>query len=131
MGVLFPGGLHLRMFPMKTSFLENPIAFIILVRSSPALPTKGFPVASSVAPGASPTKKSFAKGFPSPGTVFFLLFQRGHFLHAEISSAISSSFDWRGRMVNPPEISLRNFPYSFNQLPVPEIFLSSLKHLYL
>ena len=39
-----------------------------LSSSSPACPTNGRPVASSVAPGPSPTSTSRASGLPSPGT---------------------------------------------------------------
>jgi len=42
--------------PVSLIFREKPIASIILVRSWPALPTKGSPCSSSSAPGPSPTK---------------------------------------------------------------------------
>ena len=38
-------------------------------RSCPAGPTNGRPVASSRAPGPSPTRSTSLTGFPSPGTV--------------------------------------------------------------
>jgi hypothetical protein len=41
---------------------------MIRVRRSPALPTKGLPCTSSSFPGASPTKTSLTRGFPSPKT---------------------------------------------------------------
>ena len=44
-------------------------------RSFPAWPTKGRPVASSVAPGPSPTSTSRACGLPSPGTALVRLGQ--------------------------------------------------------
>ena len=46
-----------------------PIAAIIRVCSSPALPTKGRPVRSSSYPGPSPMNINRGWGFPSPKTI--------------------------------------------------------------
>src|SRR6185295_15293205 len=49
------------------------MATIIFVSSWPAAPTKGSPVRSSSAPGASPTKTSGASGLPTPKTMLVRL----------------------------------------------------------
>ena len=56
-GVRLPGGRHLRMFRMYTSWRRSfmPLT-MMLVRSWPARPTNGSPWRSSSAPGASPNE---------------------------------------------------------------------------
>src|SRR5688572_655215 len=76
---------------MNTWSRWRSIASIILVSSSPARPTKGRPVSSSVWPGPSPTNMSRASGFPSPGTVRVRPWQRKHLRHPAIVAATSSS----------------------------------------
>src|SRR5262249_11552325 len=53
---------------------------------------------SSWNPGASPRKKIPLSSLPSPGTACFAVFQRGHALHARISSASWS----RASVIRPP-----------------------------
>src|ERR1041385_6500837 len=69
---------------------------MIWVRSSPAFPTNGRPVWSSVCPGPSPTNISFAVELPSPGTVWVRPSQRKHFRHPAIVRATSSRFSHAG-----------------------------------
>src|SRR5688572_15688508 len=76
---------------MNTWSRWRSIASIILVSSSPARPTKGRPVSSSVWPGPSPTNMSRASGFPSPGTVRVRPWQRKHLRQPAIVAATSSS----------------------------------------
>ena len=69
-------GRHFKTFAMKISSRSNPIAWIIFVRSCPALPTKGSPCTSSFSPGASPTTiqstcgacSGVAPAWPTPNT---------------------------------------------------------------
>src|SRR5688500_3395016 len=75
---------------MKTSSRRKLIAARIFVRSWPAWPTNGSPVASSFAPGASPTQTSSAFGLPSPGTGFVAVAYSRHLVHTLIAPAISS-----------------------------------------
>src|SRR5579871_6224871 len=63
----------------------------ILSSSFPDSPTKGRPVASSVAPGASPTHTSPAVGEPSPGTGFVADRPSGQRVHPATSRATASS----------------------------------------
>src|SRR5579875_847295 len=90
LGFLLPGGLHFTTFVMNSSSLLRDASSRASSRSSPALPTKGFPVMSSVLPGASPTSIILALSNPSPGTAFILYLQSPHFVHDLICFANSS-----------------------------------------
>src|SRR5207247_399980 len=74
----------------------------ILVSSSPARPTNGRPVSSSVRPGPSPMTTSRAVAGPSPGTVFVRPSQSLHLRQAAMSVAMSSrlAVRWIGSFAN-------------------------------
>src|SRR2546425_4538294 len=78
------------MLVMKTSSLESPARLRSPSSLFPAAPTKGLPDWSSSPPGASPTSMTPDLPDPSPGTAFFLLLQRSHFLQVLTSSATSA-----------------------------------------
>ena len=86
-GSRLPGGLHLTMFVMKTSFLESPVRDNSSSRNLPADPTKGSPLKSSDSPGASPIKSTLASVLPIPGTAFRRVFHRSHLTHMTTSAA--------------------------------------------
>ena len=85
----------------------------ILVRSSPALPTNGRPVSSSVRPGPSPITTSRAVAEPSPGTVFVRASQSLHFRHAAMSVATS----WRLRVCWIGSVAKRSADGGSNEIP--------------
>ena len=69
-GFLFPGGRQFTVFSTNTWERESPASFRLSFRSRPAFPLNGTPVASSLAPGASPTNAISDPGVPSHGTAF-------------------------------------------------------------
>ena len=86
-------GRHLRTFARKISSRVYSMAPMILVRSWPAFPMKGSPRRSSSSPGASPTKSSSAKGWPTPQTTCARLVTRlGQRVQVRISFLRTSSF---------------------------------------
>ena len=80
--------------------LVSPAFSNAVVSFFPAEPTNGSPLTSSVLPGASPTNMTSAFLFPLPGTEFFLVLHKSHFLHPIISSLRSSSDSYILNMVN-------------------------------
>ncbi len=76
--------------------MVNPILCRSLSSCFPAAPTKGIPLRSSFAPGASPMKSNFASEFPFPNTRFVADALRGRDLFCQISCFNSnrrSAFD--------------------------------------
>src|SRR5436305_820635 len=70
-GVRLLGGRHFNTLAMYTLRPRaRPSADSMLSRSRPACPTNGSPLASSSAPGASPTRSHCACVSPTPGTEF-------------------------------------------------------------
>src|SRR5215831_11725017 len=66
-----------------------PRAASMLSSNRPAWPTKGSPLASSSAPGASPTKSHCACASPTPGTDLLRVLHKPHAVHASTSRAKS------------------------------------------
>ena len=77
LGLRLPGGRHLITLAMyKSRSLSRPAAASSCSSSLPARPTKGWPLASSSAPGASPISSSRACGLPRPTTTRWRLSAR-------------------------------------------------------
>src|SRR5450756_400087 len=90
-GSRFCGGRHFTTLVMKTSSRRSDTDFSNCSNSCPAGPTNGRPCWFSCQPGASPTKKISAFGFPTPGTVRFRSLANSHRWQAATSWAIASS----------------------------------------
>ena len=72
-GSRLPGGRHLTILVINTSFLDRFIVANNLSRYFPAAPTKGTPCKSSFLPGPSPINTISESGLPAPGTVLVLV----------------------------------------------------------
>lgn len=90
LGRRFLGGLHFTTFVINTCSLDRPACDNNVSRNLPAIPTKGSPLTSSDAPGASPMSIIRLVVLPSPGTAFLRDFQSGHFVHTITSEATAS-----------------------------------------
>src|SRR5215472_1217817 len=77
-------------FVICTPVRSSPIAASMRSRSCPARPTKGSPIRSSSAPGASPMNMTGAAGLPSINTVLVAVFFNGQSSKAATSAANSS-----------------------------------------
>lgn len=104
-GALFAGGKCFTVLVMKTSSLCSPISSMSFVRYFPALPTNGWPVLSSCAPGAWPMKNTFALEGPSPGTPCCACLYSGHLVHSFTSCATILSESFTNRISQVPVLN--------------------------
>ena len=108
-GSRFSGGRHFTTFSTNTSSRVRPVSPRRRSRSFPAAPTNGRPTASSLAPGASPTKSNSALALPSPGTLRVRDEPRGQARQDSISCASVASAAARPsgtRRASPEQLAL-------------------------
>src|SRR5687767_1006938 len=110
---LFPLARHLKCltaFVTKTRLRSIPASASASSNTRPAGPTNGCPARSSLSPGCSPTKRTFALRGPSPNTVCVARAQRGQPRH---------SFDASATLRRDRGLSILGYPFS-SRTPRPE-----------